>query len=404
MEAKIDSLTDALAAVQNLIVNKGDTTTSGKASFVKQISKKGKSVTGNSNSETTVYENVVIRADNKSCTEEIIDDEISFNVRKTNLSSDEQDGDTSEEMINVTDQFIADCAADVERRRSRESNGLIQNTPKRGEQMVKDAEAAKMRMIAMPGNCDNIDNFLTRHRANVTNAQSIDDNYMSIGGHVDSALAQKIVSHQYIDFGRLLPQDRVTCEEDQCMELINRGGSTFFIPASDKDSSGVINSFFKWEQSFRVFSNVYTRAYPDRASELIQYNHIIFTASQTFTWENVYLYDREFHIHLSNYPERSWSVILQQAWSMCLKDKVRSQEDYRHQGKVGTSNKKENCRRFNKGKCTAGSSCKYDHQCDICGKWGHGAHICRRRSQNSVPGSNAAPATQSVSSTQNHGK
>ena len=40
MEAKIDSLTDALAAVQNLIVNKGDTTTSGKASFVKQISNK----------------------------------------------------------------------------------------------------------------------------------------------------------------------------------------------------------------------------------------------------------------------------------------------------------------------------------------------------------------------------
>ena len=35
--------------------------------------------------------------------------------------------------------------------------------------------------------------------------------------------------------------------------------------------------------------------------------------------------------------------------------------------------------RFNKGKCTAGLSCKYDHRCLECGKFGHGEHICRNK-------------------------
>ena len=41
--------------------------------------------------------------------------------------------------------------------------------------------------------------------------------------------------------------------------------------------------------------------------------------------------------------------------------------------------RKEICRRFNEGKCTAGLSCKYDHRCLECGKFGHGEHICRKK-------------------------
>ena len=40
---------------------------------------------------------------------------------------------------------------------------------------------------------------------------------------------------------------------------------------------------------------------------------------------------------------------------------------------------REPCRRFNRGKCSFCLSCKYDHRCSVpkCGKFGHGAHICR---------------------------
>ena len=46
--------------------------------------------------------------------------------------------------------------------------------------------------------------------------------------------------------------------------------------------------------------------------------------------------------------------------------------------------KREPCRRYNKGKCTFGLSCNCDHRCSVpkCGKFGHGAHICRMREDN----------------------
>ena len=43
-----------------------------------------------------------------------------------------------------------------------------------------------------------------------------------------------------------------------------------------------------------MFANVYTKEFPSRANELIQYNHVIYMASMSYTWENVYMYDREF--------------------------------------------------------------------------------------------------------------
>ena len=125
---------------------------------------------------------------------------------------------------------------------------------------------------------------------------------------------------EYIDFARLLPKDRFS--DDQRMELINKGRQSFFVPVSD--NSNGITSFSKREQAFRIFMNIYTRRYPERATELVKYNHIIFTASTSYIWENVYMYDKEFRAHMSRFPGHSWAIILQQAWSMCMKDKAGS--------------------------------------------------------------------------------
>ena len=119
-----------------------------------------------------------------------------------------------------------------------------------------------------------------------------------------------------------MPKDKIGQEEDHHMEIINRGGLTYWVPASDREITS-ISSYGKWKQAFRVFSNIFTQHFPDKAGELIQYNHIIHTASQSFSWENVYRNDLEFRLHISkHHPNRSWSVILQQAWSMFLKDKI----------------------------------------------------------------------------------
>ena len=65
---------------------------------------------------------------------------------------------------------------------------------------------------------------------------------------------------------------------------------------------------------------------------------------------------------------------------MCLKDKIKHSDDARHSGNQQHSGSKikEPCKRYNKGKCTYGSACRYEHCCSErkCGKFGHGAHIC----------------------------
>ena len=150
---------------------------------------------------------------------------------------------------------------------------------------------------------------------------------------------------------------------------------------AERDTGG-ITSLYKWEQAFRVFSNIYTQTHPSRAIELIQYNHIICIAAMSYSWDNVYTYDREFRTHLGTYPDQSWSIILQQAWSMCLKDRIGGNSNASFSGhgqKNGFWNAKstkEICKHFNKGLCTSGRLCRYDHRCLGCGKFGHGVHIC----------------------------
>ena len=168
------------------------------------------------------------------------------------------------------------------------------------------------------------------------------------------------------------------------MELVNWGGMSYWLPVADREVT-TINNFIKWEQAFRVFSNIYTSFHPSRAGELIQYNHIIYTAAQTYSWDNVYRYDKEFCIHMSrHHMNRKWDVILQQAWAMCLKDKVTNYTPNSKAGGNGNGHmggggpRKELCFDYNKGICTFGKRCKFDHRCSFCDKYGHGSHICQK--------------------------
>ena len=124
------------------------------------------------------------------------------------------------------------------------------------------------------------------------------------------------INGEYVDFARLLPRDRLATVDNQRMELVNHNGHAYYVPAIDRDSNNSITSFNRWELAFRVFCDVYLRHHPARTAELIQYNHIIQVASLTYQWDNVYRYDREFHLHIAQNPGQSWGIILQQAWSV----------------------------------------------------------------------------------------
>ena len=335
-------------------------------------------LTISSNSEATIYDCAVPLGDDF---EQEVDTEITFNLSKKRDSSSSEDQDkvdTSDELIEVDHPYSTISDRDPIRsvvRRSdpaRQSMGAPFPRQDRGEEKIRELEASRARVNQVKGTCA-ITEF-----GQLELSLQIDENYMALGSHIDQNLCNKIVNFEYVDLAKLLPKDKIVKEEDHRMEIVNRGGSTFFVPVSDHEMTA-IGSYHRWETAFRVYSTVITSTFPHKASELLQYNHVIFSASQTFLWDNVYSYDKEFRMHIANYPHRSWNNILQQAWSLCLKDKIEKSkwvESGKQKGK-----KKDTCLRFNKGLYRNGPGCQYDHRCLECGKFGHGQHICRNKQQ-----------------------
>ena len=244
--------------------------------------------------------------------------------------------------------------------------------------MLLNAERHKTRAYEIAGRklIKNIDNSRVQ-------AVLIDEEYLAIGSHLDASIKLQIEAGGYVDLSRLLPKDKVNTEEDHRLEMINKGGLTYWVPLSEKELSP-INSYIKWEQAFRVYTNIFAKANPDRVTELLQYNHVIEMASASYPWENVYKYDREFRIHMGEHPERNWSVILQQAWALYIKS-GHGNNNVTGGGQTSGNNVnyspsgyRKVCIPYNAGRCTYGLRCKFDHRCGVCGKRGHGAFNCIR--------------------------
>ena len=378
-----------------------------------QCNGKNKNNSRVSESETTVYDRAVMPEDEN----------------KRDSTSSEDMIDTSDECMEIPTEILPPCSDN--RRNIVTNNNIIsgqargqgqynRNGPQqrncgrdpprpspeeeaqaRADNLVRQAEASKARILELPGNVDdeivtqgieNIRNEIPQgaNQMSVANPHQhfmVDENYLVVGNYIEDNLRERIENGEYVDFARLLPRDRVQLEDESRMEMVFKNGRTYFVPATThSNSDNAISSFSRWEQAFRVFSNVYTNRFPHRASKLIQYNHIIYTASMAFSWDNVYLYDREFRLHMARYPLRSWAMILQQAWTMRLRDKLKGDQNYGRSEKK--QNKKDICWRYNKGRCTYGSSCKFDHRCGTCNKYGHGQHICRKanKDKNEKPG------------------
>ena len=71
-----------------------------------------------------------------------------------------------------------------------------------------------------------------------------------------------------------------------------------------------------------------------------------------------------------------------------MKDRLGSFSNNANMSRNNGSSGKKLCWKYNQGKCTYGFNCKFDHRCGICGKTGHGAHICRKgkhQENNGVP-------------------
>ena len=183
------------------------------------------------------------------------------------------------------------------------------------EHRIREAEKSKARIFELPGKSLNFDkSFL--------HSIMVDEKYKMVASHVDPATRRKIENFKYVDLAKLLPRDKVLQQEDQRLTFVNKGGQPWIVPVAESQTSEGITSYMKWHLAFRVFLDILTAKYPEKAQELFQYEHVIYSASQTFIWDNVYSYDKAFRVHISEFPNRTWSIILQQAYSNKLKEKV----------------------------------------------------------------------------------
>ena len=87
---------------------------------------------------------------------------------------------------------------------------------------------------------------MSKVNENFVSAALMDESFQLVAAHVDESVKKKIVNCEYIDFALLLPRDRISRAEDNRMELINKDGRTYFVPAQEKENSGVISNFSHW--------------------------------------------------------------------------------------------------------------------------------------------------------------
>ena len=225
-----------------------------------------------------------------------------------------------------------------------------------------------------------------------------DDDFFHASCHVAQALRSKIESGEYIELDKLLPREKAigtfTIEDDrvQPIQLMTRNGLTYLTPSNTESK---ITNLCKWDQAFRVYSTIYTKANPERLSEILQYIHIIHTGVGAYSWSNVAFYDFMFRRLMATKPCHSWAKTYNLGWNLALKDPTMKAFNYTGQGASGNSAtggqsnsvngksktwKDDCCWHFNKGNnCKNGTNCKWDHRCTYCGIWNHSFSNCRKR-------------------------
>ena len=198
MENKLDSLTNALAAVQDMI--KKSVAFSPHNNKGKQKGKKTSKVPSRG-SETTIYKNAVDQVNAGSMDSELNRDILQLHLSAMkHISSSSDEVDTSDELIDLANVISGESGASVDK------DGAVGGEPQpstsmgprnyrdpvpqlaqqveltHAEQMIKDAEASKKRMLGTKGEETSLLPLSFVHSV------LVDEEYLVIGSHVGESV------------------------------------------------------------------------------------------------------------------------------------------------------------------------------------------------------------------------
>lgn len=194
---------------------------------------------------------------------------------------------------------------------------------------------------------------------------------------LDSLTLQKIKQGGYVDLRKLLPRETIgdDAEEDDLHWVLQDG--TPKLRRKNSVDLLAINGYRRWMTAFTAYSRIYAKEHPDRAAEMHQYILDIQDASNTYTWDSVYKYDKIFRMYMERKPWHDWGTPYTKYWNKTLKKRDRDNFSPRTPGYAGNKQVRKVCWKFNKfGRCDRGKDCECDHRCKFCGKFGHHKGIC----------------------------
>lgn len=222
METKIDNLTNALAKVQQMMVeNQSGLGPALQPNEGNQVG--GDEVVIAAESETTIYKNAVQLQNDAIGGPHLTtpnQDIVELLPKRFSNSSDEPI-DTSDELFDEgIDNLISGARKDAAvvhgeastsaggRRRLVEMAVPEQKSLTHAEQMIRDSENTKAKMLATPGT------YNDKEISNFVHSAFVDEEYLAIGSHLDETICRKIVNHEYVDFSKLLPRDKISNDDD----------------------------------------------------------------------------------------------------------------------------------------------------------------------------------------------
>ena len=133
-----------------------------------------------------------------------------------------------------------------------------------------------------------------------------------VGAKVSAKIKQKILVHEYIDFGILLH----STPEEQSYQLAlssNLGNNISTLSLEPKNKPRCINSIEQWTLAFQVFVGVYTSKFQTSAPALMKYGEIVRDlASRGGGWR---CYDENFrYLMQEHHSTLAWDAVQWELW------------------------------------------------------------------------------------------
>ena len=218
------------------------------------------------------------------------------------------------------------------------------------DRAILDAERFKSAIAPPQGMLTNCDDPYNIDPVAMKRMFDTDDDFFHVSCHVDETVAVKIEKTAFVELEKIRPKTPNSLQssvDDNRMQLVNKDGHSYFVPFN-RDNK--INSVKKWDEAFRVYATIYTRANPHRAIEILQYVDAIHTAATSYTWENVYKYDIMFRHLMATKPYHSWAKTYTHMWNLCLTEPLTKFNNMRNASNAYAQNDNSKQNVHNSGK------------------------------------------------------